>query len=43
MNDLITKSFLSYVELKKQAQKDCEQDLNLEPGNLNPTQDANLS
>jgi hypothetical protein len=39
MNDLITKSFLSYVESKKQAQKDCD----LELGNLNPAQDANLS
>jgi t-SNARE complex subunit (syntaxin) len=43
MNDLMTKSFLSYVELKKQAQKDCEQDIDLELGNLNPTQDPNLS
>ena len=42
MNDLMTKSFLSYVELKKQAQKDFE-DVDLELGNLNPTQDPNLS
>ena len=43
MNDLMTKSFLSYVELKKQAQKEFEQDLDLELGNLNPTEDPNLS
>lgn len=45
MNDLMTKSFLSYVELKKQAQKDLENDvvLDIEAGKLNPTQDPNLS
>ncbi|KAL5099463.1 hypothetical protein RYX36_003790 [Vicia faba] len=43
MNDLMTKSFLSYVELKKQAQKDFQQDPDIELGNLNPTQDPNLS
>ncbi|RHN41867.1 hypothetical protein MtrunA17_Chr8g0370611 [Medicago truncatula] len=42
MNNLMTKSFLSHVELKKQAQKDFE-DVDLELGNLNPTQDPNLS
>lgn len=43
MNDLMTKSFLSYVELKKQAQKDRENDLDIEAGKLNPTEDQNLS
>ncbi|XP_057444959.1 syntaxin-112-like [Lotus japonicus] len=44
MNDLMTSSFLSYVELKKQAQKDLEDvDLDIEAGNLNPTEDPNLS
>lgn len=44
MNDLMTKSFLSYVELKKQARKDLEDDdLDLEAGKLNPTEDRNLS
>ncbi|CAL0331877.1 unnamed protein product [Lupinus luteus] len=44
MNDLMTSSFLSYVELKKQAQKDIEKDyLDIEAGQLNPTQDPNLS
>lgn len=42
MNNLMTKSFLSHVELKKQAQKDFE-DVDFELGNLNPTQDPNLS
>lgn len=43
MNDLMTKSFLSYVELKKQAQKDREGDLDIEAGKLNPREDPNLS
>lgn len=43
MNDLMTKSFLSYVELTKQAQKDLEDYLDIEAGQLNPTQDPNLS
>ncbi|KAJ1415332.1 Target SNARE coiled-coil-like proteiny domain [Sesbania bispinosa] len=43
MNDLMTKSFLSYVELKKQARKDLEADLDIEAGKLNPTEDPNLS
>lgn len=44
MNDLMTSSFLSYVELKKQAQKDLEDvDLDIEAWNLNPTEDPNLS
>ncbi|KAL4353527.1 hypothetical protein GQ457_06G035900 [Hibiscus cannabinus] len=46
MNDLLTKSFLSYAELKKQAEKDLESDLDVEngvgKGKLNPT-DENLS
>ncbi|XP_020216095.1 syntaxin-112 isoform X1 [Cajanus cajan] len=43
MNDLMTKSFLSYVELKKQAQNDLENELDIEAGKLNPTEDRNLS
>jgi len=44
MNDLMTKSFLSYVELKKQARKDLEDDdLDIEAGKLNPTEDRSLS
>ncbi|TQD75306.1 hypothetical protein C1H46_039154 [Malus baccata] len=45
MNDLMTKSFLSYVELKKQAQKDLEADLDVETGagKLNPSGQENLS
>ncbi|KAK8471781.1 hypothetical protein PHAVU_002G032100 [Phaseolus vulgaris] len=43
MNDLMTKSFLSYVELKKQAKKDREDDLDIETGRLKPTEDRNLS
>lgn len=43
MNDLMTKSFLSYVELKKQAREDIEKDLDIEAGELNLTQDPNLS
>lgn len=43
MNDLMTKSFLSYVELKKQAQRDLVADLDIEAGQLNPIEDQNLS
>ncbi|XP_041001278.1 syntaxin-112 [Juglans microcarpa x Juglans regia] len=43
MNDLMTQSFLSYVELKKQAQKDLEADLDIEAGQLNHTEEQNLS
>ncbi|CAB4265007.1 unnamed protein product [Prunus armeniaca] len=45
MNDLMTKSFLSYVELKKQAQKDLEANLDVEAGQgqLNPSEQENLS
>lgn len=43
MNDLMTKSFLSYVELKKQAQKDIEADHDVEAGVLNPAEEHNLS
>eukprot|EP00257_Ricinus_communis_P017751 XP_015576269.1 syntaxin-112 [Ricinus communis] len=44
MNDLMTKSFLSYVELKKQARKDLETEFDIESGCcLNPTDDPNLS
>ncbi|XP_050233733.1 syntaxin-112-like [Mercurialis annua] len=44
MNDLMTKSFLNYVELKKQAMKDMEFDQpDLEMGQLDPTDEKNLS
>ncbi|KAH7520019.1 syntaxin-112 isoform X1 [Ziziphus jujuba] len=44
MNDLMTKSFLSYVELKKQAQKDLESGHGVvETGTLNPAEEHNLS
>ncbi|KAK6150839.1 hypothetical protein DH2020_015771 [Rehmannia glutinosa] len=44
MNDLMTKSFLSYVELKKQAHLDLEQERDLELGHLSHTDDQeNLS
>ncbi|MED6145909.1 hypothetical protein PIB30_029507 [Stylosanthes scabra] len=45
MNDLMTKSFLSYVELKKQVMKDLEIERDIEAGQLNPTQqqDPNLT
>ncbi|XVF45298.1 hypothetical protein PTKIN_Ptkin02bG0194400 [Pterospermum kingtungense] len=36
MNDLMTKSFLSYVELKKQALKDIEAEADLENGQFDP-------
>ncbi|XP_022133121.1 syntaxin-112 [Momordica charantia] len=47
MNDLMTKSFLSYVELKKQAQRDGDSaaGFDIESGGqeLNPTEEQNLS
>ncbi|XP_022751396.1 syntaxin-112-like [Durio zibethinus] len=45
MNDLMTKSFLNYVELKKHAEKDLEADPDMEKGlgQLNPTDENNLS
>ncbi|XP_016462697.1 syntaxin-112-like [Nicotiana tabacum] len=43
MNDLMTKSFLSYVELKKQAQVDLETERDLEMGQLSRTDEDNLS
>ncbi|XP_075512662.1 syntaxin-112-like [Primulina tabacum] len=43
MNDLMTKSFLSYVELKKQGQLDLEEDRDIEIGQLNRTDESNLS
>ncbi|GKU99187.1 hypothetical protein SLEP1_g12066 [Rubroshorea leprosula] len=44
MNDLMTKSFLSYVDLKKQAMKDMEADLDIEKGGqLSPMDEQNLS
>ncbi|XP_019166035.1 PREDICTED: syntaxin-112-like [Ipomoea nil] len=45
MNDLMTKSFMSYVELKKQAMKDLESGpvLDIEMGQLDPSDEKNLS
>ncbi|XP_052195346.1 syntaxin-112-like [Diospyros lotus] len=43
MNDLMTKSFLSYVELKKQAMKDLEAGPDIETGQLDPADERNLS
>ncbi|KAF9682270.1 hypothetical protein SADUNF_Sadunf05G0091400 [Salix dunnii] len=44
MNDLMTRSFLSYVELKKEeAKKDAKAELDIESGQLNPTDEPNLS
>ncbi|XP_034680905.1 syntaxin-112-like [Vitis riparia] len=43
MNDLMTKSFLSYVELKKQAMKDLESEPDIEMGKLDPTDEHNLT
>lgn len=43
MNDLMTKSFLSYVELKKQTMKDLESEQNIEMGQLDPADERNLS
>ncbi|PIA52704.1 hypothetical protein AQUCO_01000520v1 [Aquilegia coerulea] len=42
MNDLMTKSFLSYVDLKKQAMKDLETVPDIEMG-LEPSNEENLS
>ena len=38
MNDLMTRSFLSYVKLKKQAQKDLQVELDIESGQPNLSQ-----
>ncbi|KAJ0009797.1 hypothetical protein Pint_34700 [Pistacia integerrima] len=44
MNDLMTKSFLSYVDLKKQAMKDQESETDIEMGRqLDPIDEQNLS
>lgn len=43
MNDLMTKSFQSFVELKKQAMKDLEAGPDLEMGQLDPVDEKNLS
>ncbi|CAB4290150.1 unnamed protein product [Prunus armeniaca] len=43
MNDLMTKSFLSYVDLKKQAMKDLESEPDLEMGKLDPADEQNLT
>ncbi|PIN05098.1 SNARE protein Syntaxin 1 [Handroanthus impetiginosus] len=43
MNDLMTKSFLSYMELKKQANFDLEEDRDLESGQLSHKDEDNLS
>lgn len=42
MNDLMTKSFLSYVDLKKQAMKDTEAEPDIEMGKLDPADEPNL-
>lgn len=42
MNDLMTKSFLSYVELKKLAMKDAEVEPDVEMGKLDPADEPNL-
>ncbi|KAF3638914.1 syntaxin [Capsicum chacoense] len=43
MNDLMSKSFLSYVDLKKQAMMDLEAGPDIEMGQLDPTDERNLS
>ena len=43
MNDLMTKSFLSYVELKKQVEMDLEAEADIEKGKLEPKDEENLS
>ncbi|KAJ4966059.1 hypothetical protein NE237_017908 [Protea cynaroides] len=43
MNDLMTKSFLNYVDLKKQALKDLEAGPDIEMGQLDPTDEENLA
>ncbi|XP_010263627.1 PREDICTED: syntaxin-112 [Nelumbo nucifera] len=43
MNDLMTKSFLSYVELKKQALEDLEAGPDTEMGRLGPTDEENFA
>ncbi|CAK9142549.1 unnamed protein product [Ilex paraguariensis] len=43
MNDLMTRSFLSYVDLKKQAMKDLEAGADIEMGQLDPVDERNLS
>ncbi|OIT07120.1 PREDICTED: syntaxin-112-like [Nicotiana attenuata] len=43
MNDLMTKSFLSYVDLKKQAMLDLEAGPDIEMGQLDPADERNLS
>ncbi|KAI3848867.1 hypothetical protein MKX03_034253 [Papaver bracteatum] len=43
MNDLMTKSFVDYVELKKQAMKDLETGPDIEIGRLGPNDEENLS
>ncbi|KAK9287337.1 hypothetical protein L1049_015752 [Liquidambar formosana] len=43
MNDLMTKSFLSYVELKKQAMKDLDAEPDIEMGQLDPADEQNLT
>ncbi|KAH7853096.1 hypothetical protein Vadar_033163 [Vaccinium darrowii] len=43
MNDLMTKSFISYAELKKQARIDLESEKDIEQGQLSPSDEENLS
>ncbi|KAJ4851296.1 hypothetical protein Tsubulata_001167 [Turnera subulata] len=42
MNDLMTKSFMSYVDLKKEAMKDLEAGPDLEMGNVSNSMEGNL-
>ncbi|KAF2288249.1 hypothetical protein GH714_005277 [Hevea brasiliensis] len=42
MNDLMTKSFISYVDLKKEAMKDLEAGPDIEMANASNTMDRNL-
>ncbi|XP_065869180.1 syntaxin-112-like [Euphorbia lathyris] len=43
MNDLMTRSFLDYVDIKKQAMKDLESDPDIEMGHLDHPDEHNLS
>jgi len=43
MNDLMTKSFLDYVDLKKQAIENIQPEPDLEMGKLDSTDERNLS
>ncbi|KAJ6716781.1 SYNTAXIN-112 [Salix koriyanagi] len=43
MNDLMTKSFLDYVDLKKQVMEDIQSEQDLEMGKSDSTDEQNLS